>query len=116
MKPIAPNGEHITWQRQTRTCGKQCKTCSEKGGHGPYWYAYWRDLYTGKLKHVYVGKNRPANLLPSEESLPANSPADAASALPPAPRRRRRRRALAGDTSSGYCLSALGAPLAALPA
>ena len=114
MKPIAPNGEHITWQFQPRTCGK-CKKCLDGGFHGPYWYAYWRDLHTGKLKHTYVGKNRPANLLPSEKSHPASSPADATLTLPPAPRRRRRR-ALAEDTSPGYRPPTLSVPLAALPA
>lgn len=57
-KKDIPSGHHITYQRQYRTCGKpSCGTCQKSDGHGPYWYAYWRE--NGKLKSTYVGKTLP---------------------------------------------------------
>ena len=39
-----PHDQHITYQFQFRKCGKaSCSTCREGQGHGPYWYAYWRE-------------------------------------------------------------------------
>jgi hypothetical protein len=53
-----PNDQHITYQLQYRKCGKvSCRTCREGQGHGPYWYAYWRE--GSKLRSGYVGKVHP---------------------------------------------------------
>jgi len=50
-----PGDQHITYQLQFRKCGKRtCRTCSEGQGHGPYWYAYWRE--GSRLKSGYIGK------------------------------------------------------------
>ena len=116
MKLIAPKQEHVSYQRQMRTCGK-CKRCLEGGAHGPYWYAYWRDYDTGKVKSAYVGKHLPISALPSEEGQSTSQPTDTAATLPPTPRRRRRRKQDAFEvTSPGYCPPPLTIPLAALPA
>jgi hypothetical protein len=57
MKKI-PSNQHITYQLQFRKCGKtSCSTCRNGQGHGPYWYAYWRE--GPRLRSGYVGKNRP---------------------------------------------------------
>lgn len=51
---------HITYQFQTRKCGKSsCSTCNgdQAPGHGPYWYAYWRE--NGRLLSCYVGREKP---------------------------------------------------------
>ena len=54
-----PNDQHITYQLQYRKCGKaSCSTCRNGQGHGPYWYAYWRD--GARLRSGYVGKIHPA--------------------------------------------------------
>lgn len=54
MTPL-PCDQHITYQLQYRKCGKQtCRTCREGQGHGPYWYAYWRE--GSRLKSGYIGK------------------------------------------------------------
>jgi hypothetical protein len=46
---------------QYRKCGKvRCGTCKEGLGHGPYWYAYWRE--GTRLRSGYVGKLPPAAL------------------------------------------------------
>ena len=37
----------ITYRREWVKCGAKCK-CNGGKGHGPYWYAYWRE--GGKLK------------------------------------------------------------------
>lgn len=53
-----PNDQHITYQLQFRKCGKaSCSTCRNGQGHGPYWYAYWRD--GSRLRSGYVGKLHP---------------------------------------------------------
>ena len=53
-----PNDQHITYQLQFRKCGKtSCSTCRNGQGHGPYWYAYWRD--GSRLRSGYVGKVNP---------------------------------------------------------
>jgi len=56
-----PVDQHITYQLQYRKCGKpRCSTCREGAGHGPYWYAYWRE--GTKLRSGYVGKLAPSSL------------------------------------------------------
>jgi hypothetical protein len=53
-----PGDQHITYQLQYRKCGKSsCSTCRSTQGHGPYWYAYWRE--GSRLKSGYVGKTGP---------------------------------------------------------
>lgn len=56
-----PNDQHITYQFQYRKCGKPtCSTCRNGQGHGPYWYAYWRE--GSRLRSGYVGKIHPDSL------------------------------------------------------
>lgn len=56
-----PTDHHITYQLQYRKCGKpRCGTCQQGTGHGPYWYAYWRE--GSRLRSGYIGKIAPANL------------------------------------------------------
>jgi hypothetical protein len=43
----------ITYRQEWIRCSSQCK-CNQGKGHGPYFYAYWRDQ--GKLKSKYIGK------------------------------------------------------------
>src|SRR2546421_10328258 len=53
-----PSNQHITYQLQYRKCGKAaCSTCRNGQGHGPYWYAYWRE--GSRLRSGYIGKNHP---------------------------------------------------------
>jgi hypothetical protein len=53
-----PGDQHITYQLQFRKCGKPtCSTCRNGQGHGPYWYAYWRE--GSRLRSGYVGKMPP---------------------------------------------------------
>ena len=53
-----PSDQHITYQLQFRKCGKStCSTCRDGQGHGPYWYAYWRE--GSRLRSGYVGKVSP---------------------------------------------------------
>jgi hypothetical protein len=54
-----PAGEHVTYCWQRRTCGKpSCYRCLYQQGHGPYWYAYWSDMLTGRRRSKYIGKER----------------------------------------------------------
>lgn len=56
-RPI-PTERTVTYQSQRRRCKKAtCHTCRQGEGHGPYWYAYWRE--NGKLVSAYVGKHLP---------------------------------------------------------
>ncbi len=53
-----PDDLHITYQHQYRKCGKStCGTCRTGLGHGPYWYAYWRE--GSRLRSGYIGKVHP---------------------------------------------------------
>lgn len=61
---LPTDGRHITYTLQYRKCGKQkrghCRACEQGPGHGPYWFAYYRDPGPyGKLHSAYVGKERP---------------------------------------------------------
>ncbi len=59
-----PTNQHITYQLQFRKCGKpSCGTCKRGPGHGPYWYAYWRE--GNKLRSGYIGKVRPSEVSPA---------------------------------------------------
>jgi hypothetical protein len=58
MRNDLPQGCHITYQLQYRTCGKDaCGVCRKGGAHGPYWYAYWREQKC--MRSAYVGKVAP---------------------------------------------------------
>jgi hypothetical protein len=50
-----------TYQREKRRCNRAgCKCMAGEVsdvGHGPYWYAYWKEQ--GKVKSQYVGKQPP---------------------------------------------------------
>lgn len=56
----------VLYQREYRKCGKRnpktgrpwcwCHGAWPENGHGPYWYAYWRDETTGRRRSAYVGK------------------------------------------------------------
>jgi hypothetical protein len=61
-----PADQHITYQLQYRKCGKRtCRTCRTGPGHGPYWYAYWRE--GSRVHSMYIGKSRPTSM---ERSAP----------------------------------------------
>ena len=65
-----PGNQHITYQLQYRKCGKaSCSTCRDGQGHGPYWYAYWRE--GSRLRSGYIGKVQPSGIATSS-SIKAN--------------------------------------------
>ena len=74
---VPPAGVHITYSQQFRRCHKgDCAQCTAGGaGHGPYWFAYWRE--DGRLRSRYLGKHAPAALSsaegPSEGALPSHT-------------------------------------------
>jgi hypothetical protein len=47
--------ENATIRKEYITCGKEI--CKQK--HGPYYYAYWKDHETKKLKKKYIGDHMP---------------------------------------------------------
>jgi len=57
---MPPLNAHVTYSQQYRRCGKpMCVRCATGGtGHGPYWFAYWRE--GGRLRSRYLGKQAPA--------------------------------------------------------
>jgi len=74
-----PNDQHITYQLQFRKCGRaSCSTCRDGQGHGPYWYAYWRE--GSRLRSGYIGKVSPEvhevnkNLPEEDKELPETLP------------------------------------------
>lgn len=48
----------VLYRLEKRRCGKEGCRCMEgelsEVGHGPYWYAYWRE--DSRLKTRYIGK------------------------------------------------------------
>ncbi len=55
----ADNGarfRELVYQRKRIRCGKpKCGKCAAKGpGHGPYWYAFWKD--GDRVRSRYIGK------------------------------------------------------------
>jgi predicted ATPase/DNA-binding SARP family transcriptional activator/uncharacterized protein HemY len=52
-----PSDVAISYSQEYRRCGKAgCAQCSIGGhGHGPYWYASWKE--NGKRKRRYLGRN-----------------------------------------------------------
>ncbi len=74
-----PSDQHITYQLQHRKCGKaSCSTCRNGQGHGPYWYAYWRE--GSRLRSGYVGKVHPH--LQGQVTPPATNPVLSSASLP----------------------------------
>ena len=66
-----PSDQHITYQLQFRKCGKpSCSTCRDGQGHGPYWYAYWRE--GSRLRSGYVGK-MPLYKVPANKLSPLHN-------------------------------------------
>jgi hypothetical protein len=49
--------ENATIRKEYVKCGKQI--CEQK--HGPYYYAYWKDPESKKLKKKYIGNYNPMN-------------------------------------------------------
>jgi hypothetical protein len=47
--------ENATIRKEYIKCGKQI--CAQK--HGPYYYAYWKDPESKKLKKKYIGDHMP---------------------------------------------------------
>jgi len=80
-----PIEAHVTYSQQYRRCGKaDCARCAAGGpGHGPYWYAYWRE--DGRMRSRYLGKDAPADRpsaatlaegrLPDDAAPPSRAPA-----------------------------------------
>ena len=51
-----PTDRWITYYIRYSKCGKQfCHTCRTTKGHGPYWYATYKDDER-KTKSFYIGK------------------------------------------------------------
>jgi len=91
---IPPTAAHVSYSRQYRRCGKaDCARCAAGGpGHGPYWYAYWRE--GGRMRSRYLGKDAPADLplvtTPTEDRAPHPTAAGLPTRVPasaPAPLR-----------------------------
>jgi hypothetical protein len=49
--------ENATLRKEYIKCGK--KICLQR--HGPYYYAYWKDPESKKLKKKYIGDHIPQN-------------------------------------------------------
>jgi hypothetical protein len=49
--------DNATIRKEYINCGKEI--CEQK--HGPYYYAYWKDPESKKLKKKYIGDHMPKN-------------------------------------------------------
>ncbi|MHB8577076.1 MAG: DUF6788 family protein [Dehalococcoidia bacterium] len=62
--------EGRTYRPQLVRCGKAgCKTCARKGGHGPYWYAFWK--VKARTVSRYIGKVLPPGITPPAGAVAA---------------------------------------------
>jgi hypothetical protein len=62
--------EGRTYRPQLVRCGKVgCKTCARKGGHGPYWYAFWK--VKARTVSRYIGKVLPPGITPPAAGVAA---------------------------------------------
>ncbi|HVC83271.1 MAG TPA: tetratricopeptide repeat protein [Chloroflexota bacterium] len=70
---LPPDTAHVTYSRQYRRCHRSgCGHCAEgKPGHGPYWFAYWRE--NGKVRSRYLGKTRPMGAPDAGEPAPSKA-------------------------------------------
>src|SRR6185437_11263395 len=70
---LPPDTAHVTYSRQYRRCRRSgCGQCTkDKPGHGPYWFAYWRE--DGKLRSRYLGKTMPAGAPGAKEPDPIDA-------------------------------------------
>lgn len=58
LRVAPPTGSSVSYYLSYRKCGKQtCRTCAEGAGHGPYWYATWRE--DRKVRTAYLGREKP---------------------------------------------------------
>ncbi len=67
------------YQLERKRCGKPTCRCAQPGGegHGPYWYAYWRE--GGKTKSKYIGKElQPEHFFDSPAAPTPAQPTDTA--------------------------------------
>ena len=52
------NEPKVSYRSSFRRCGKpNCSTCGEGPGHGPYWYAQWRE--GNRVRSRYIGLQAP---------------------------------------------------------
>ncbi|MGB6671089.1 MAG: hypothetical protein WBE34_01515, partial [Candidatus Nitrosopolaris sp.] len=56
--------ENATIRKEYIKCGKQI--CEIE--HGPYYYAYWKDTQSKKLKKKYIGDHLPDNKKSNDDS------------------------------------------------
>jgi hypothetical protein len=59
--------ENATIRKEYIRCGKEM--CEDK--HGPYYYAYWKDRESKKLKKKYIGDHMPKEKKSNDDS-PSN--------------------------------------------
>ncbi len=58
---MTSEGGRVSYIQSFRKCGKpNCSTCRSGKGHGPYWYATWRD--GGSTRSFYVGRKLPESV------------------------------------------------------
>lgn len=56
--------ENATIRKEYIKCGKE--VCEQK--HGPYYYAYWKDPESKRLKKKYIGDHMPKNKESNDDS------------------------------------------------
>ena len=80
---IVPLGQKLTLERKYIRCTRAgCRICtawdSTERGHGPYWYAFWKE--GGRTRSKYVGKELPPELAAQQAEKEKNAASVAASA------------------------------------
>jgi hypothetical protein len=69
---VLPHNCHLTYQLQYRKCGKPgCHPCSNRG-HGPYWYAYWRDE-GGRVRSKHIPRTTLSTTVNEDRHFPSHA-------------------------------------------
>ncbi len=70
MSSDPPADAHVTYSQEHRRCGKAtCATCRDGPGHGPYWYAVWRE--GRRVRRRYLGTRPPPDAARGQTSAQA---------------------------------------------
>jgi len=72
---LLPSESRVTYRQQYTKCNRSgCGACMpDQLGHGPYWYAYWRE--NGRLRSRYLGKEAPSQLIAVDTAAHSAAPA-----------------------------------------
>lgn len=89
MRSPLPADRHITYMCEYVRCGRPTCKKDRAEGHGPYWYAYWRQdsrlhkRYVGKTDNLPRGAALRLGVMQSQDFATQRPPSQAEAPHPP---------------------------------